>query len=240
MLYPYRLLFFIIFSTLMMGSTYASDTQQPLTVVELFTSQGCYSCPPADSLLGEIKHRDNTIAIACHVTYWNYLGWKDTFSKEFCDQRQRRYQAYLQGRAGVYTPQMIINGAFATVGSHAKKVERLIDHARTQQPLAKISITQTSKQLMIDLPTLANQSNYQLLLLGTSGEHHLPISKGENSGKTLTYHNPVTTVEPLTSWQGNKKSIKHTPSETHSVKEWIVIAQESPLGKIVAAGKLPL
>lgn len=233
-----RLPLFIIFLCIFYSTNSASA---PVTVVELFTSQGCYSCPPADAILGKLKKSPDTIVLACHVTYWNYLGWKDTFSHSFCDTRQRDYQAYLQGRAGVYTPQIIINGQYATVGSRQTSVTRLIKKAKQEHKLATIVInTPESDKLSIELPALETPQIQQLLLLGTSGNHRLAIKQGENGGKTLDYHNPVEDLIELGNWSGEARTLLKTISNQPTVREWIVIAQSKPSGKIVAAGKFTL
>lgn len=214
---------------------------EPVTVVELYTSQGCYSCPPADDLLGKLKQQPNVIALSCHVTYWNYLGWKDTFSLPFCDNRQRRYQSYLKGNTGVYTPQMVINGQYAGVGSRERRVDRLIGIAQGKSPLKPIELSLSGKsQLSIHLPDADHPQKQQLLLLGTSGQHRLPIARGENGGKRLTYHNPVEHVISLGEWNGQSKTLSKTVPVDESVEEWIVIAQSLPLGQMTAAGKLPV
>jgi len=218
----------------------AGSTSSPIMVVELFTSQGCYSCPPADALLGKLKKNPGTITLACHVTYWNYLGWKDTFSRSFCDTRQRRYQAYLQGRAGVYTPQIIINGQYAAVGSRQSSVTRLIEKAKKDSTPATITLSASNPgKLTITLPALSTPETQQLFLLGTSGDHRLPINHGENGGKTLNYYNPVEEVFELGSWSGQQHTLHKTiNTQSSAIREWVVIAQQQPLGKIVAAGRL--
>ena len=103
----------------------SAQSTQPTAVIELFTSQGCSSCPPADKILGQYA-RDNTVlALAWHVDYWNYLGWKDTFSKAEFTERQRRYAVTLRRRQ-IYTPQAIVNGRDHVVGSHGRKLKSLI------------------------------------------------------------------------------------------------------------------
>lgn len=230
-----------LFITFLLGGLYSSASlSAPLTVVELFTSQGCYSCPPADDLLGELKQDPNTIALSCHVTYWNYLGWKDTFSHAFCDQRQRSYQAHLRGRAGVYTPQMIINGKYGVVGSRRSSVKSTLNRAQEQNTAIIALEENTATQLSITLPELKNTGLQQLFLLGTSGHQRLPIKRGENGGKTLSYHNPVAQVIELGEWKGEKRTLLQNIKKDASIKEWVVIAQQSPLGTISAAGKLKL
>ncbi len=216
------------------------STTKPIAVVELFTSQGCYSCPPADKQLGELAKRDYVIALSCHVTYWNYLGWKDTFSRSFCDTRQRQYQAKLKGGTrGVYTPQMVINGRYAAIGSRSSSVEQLIRADIQQQVSVKpIDLTLSEGQLSISLPELdSNDGQYQLLILGTTGSHLLPIDRGENSGKRLPYHHPIEYVKHPGVWGGGSSTaLWQLPQQSH-VKAWVVLAQAYPLGEIVAAGR---
>jgi len=228
----------LLISTLFYSLYSTNSVSEPLTVVELFTSQGCYSCPPADDLLGELKQDPHTIALSCHVTYWNYLGWKDTFSLRFCDQRQRGYQAALKGRAGVYTPQMIINGQYAAVGSRQSSVKRLIQQANKQAPATITILKNGAQELKIQLPSLSLNQKQELFLLGTSGQHRLPINRGENGGKTLNYHNPIAEVIHLGRWDGKKQILNKTINKQADIREWVVIAQTMPLGNIVAAGKL--
>jgi hypothetical protein len=210
-------------------------------VVELFTSQGCYSCPPADELLGKLNNVENLIVLACHVTYWNYLGWQDTFSRQFCDDRQRNYQAQLKGNPGVYTPQIVVSGRYGVVGSRASRVVRLISIADQNAPAQRIKLSLTSdKQLKIVLPNLQAKQLQQLWLLGTSGSHLLPIGKGENGGKALNYHNPIAYVADLGSWNGHLKMLSKDVTENSTIQEWVVIAQTFPTGGITAAGKLTL
>jgi hypothetical protein len=235
----------LIFWALLVGISPLSLAKTPMTVVELFTSQGCYSCPPADDLLGELKQRPDVIALACHVTYWNYLGWRDTFSDTFCDNRQRRYQSVLRGNQGVYTPQMVINGRYGLVGSRKGQVEQVIQ--QTNKPLAFIDLRlKGDDTLQIKLPSLPESSGRQrVFLFGSSGLHYLPIARGENGGKKLYYHNPIERIVDLGSWEGQEVSLsqplisaENNDAPSSKIREWVVIAQSWPLGKITAAGKL--
>lgn len=218
----------------------AEESQSPITVVELFTSQGCYSCPPADDLLAEIDNNANTITLSCHVTYWNYLGWRDTFAQSYCDNRQRVYQSALVGNRGVYTPQMVINGRFGTVGSRVQTVGRAIEILERENRIQPLGISLNANRLFINLPTLSvdTDEQHQLILLGTTGTHEVPISRGENGGKTLQYHNPIEVIENLGRWSGDEKVLTQRIARQPNVKEWVVLAQTWPIGEIVAAGKL--
>jgi hypothetical protein len=231
-------LLFISFATFQVQTQAGPDA--PI-VVELFTSQGCYSCPPADELMGKLKGRGNVIALSCHVTYWNYLGWKDTFSDAFCDKRQRNYQAHLTGNPGVYTPQIVVSGRYGAIGSRASRIKHLITVADKNTPLQHILLSVANDgQLKIELPNTQTDQKQQLLLLGTTGSHRLSIAGGENGGNKLNYHNPIEYVSDLGSWKGSKKVLSNEIAEHSNIKEWVVIAQKSPIGAITAAGKLTL
>ncbi len=248
----YRIAMILLLSSC--SYTVLADTKsvEPLTVVELFTSQGCYSCPPADEYLGELAALPHVITLSCHVTYWNYLGWKDTFSRQFCDNRQRRYQSVLKGGyRGVYTPQMIINGRYAGVGSQQERIQGLFSaDQRRQAPVQAIKLSITSQQIEAILPKLdtvktdiqtyipAPQKRRHLFLIGTSGKHVLPINSGENSGKHLPYFNPVEYAENLGEWDGDERSLSIPLPKNKAIKDWIIIAQAWPVGEIAAAGKL--
>jgi hypothetical protein len=232
---------FLLFVALTCFQLRALAESDAPVVIELFTSQGCYSCPPADKLLGELKDVGNLIVLACHVTYWNYLGWQDTFSRQFCDDRQRNYQAQLIGNPGVYTPQVVVSGRYGAVGSRASRVKRLISLANTNTPARRIKLSIANDgQLKIELPDTQASQVHRLWLLGTSGSHLLPIVKGENGGKALNYHNPIEYVADLGSWTGHLKTLSKDVTENSNIQEWVVIAQTHPLGGIAAAGKLTL
>lgn len=234
----YRLILLFLISV----SAYAEKPpEQTINVVELFTSQGCYSCPPADKFLGELAERENYITFSCHVTYWNYLGWKDTFSQSFCDNRQRQYQSSLKGRRGVYTPQMVINGRYGGVGSQKGRIDGLIDQDRRRQiPVRPITLSVNGSKLVVDLPAITDlgSKKRQLFLLGTTGNHLLPIPNGENSGKTLDYYNPVEHVQNMGQWSGDASTLEWDLPSNSEIKDWVVIAQAWPVGEMVAAGKI--
>src|SRR5579863_7436988 len=115
------------------GAARAEEHQSSPVVVELFTSQGCSSCPPADKYLGELAKRPDVMALAFHVEYWNYIGWTDSYSKPWATQRQRDYEAAMKLRY-VYTPEMVIQGASEGVGSEPMAIEPMIRAAEAKQP----------------------------------------------------------------------------------------------------------
>lgn len=233
-----RFLACLLFLSLYNANASASKS---VDVIELFTSQGCYSCPPADVFLGELAQREEVIALSCHVTYWNYLGWQDTFSRPFCDNRQRQYQSVIKGYKGVYTPQMVVNGRYGGVGSQRTKIEGLIEYDHRQQtPVRAISLRIEDQLLTVSLPNVTDLpvQKRQLFLLGTTGKHWLPIKSGENSGKRLPYFNPIEYVKNMGEWDGQVQSLQWVLPNNTAIKDWVVIAQQWPVGAMVAAGKI--
>ena len=180
------------------------------------------------------------------MTYWNYIGWKDTFSRSFCDTRQRNYQsALVDGYRGVYTPQMVVNGRYAGVGSRTTLIDKIIVYDRKRQPrLLPISVKKVSSTegdtLLISLPESTSTAERQVWLLGTTGDHLLPISRGENAGKRLPYHNPIEYEQHLGTWRGRAEQRSMALPSHVPAGEWVVIVQDSPIGSIIAAGKLSI
>ena len=152
-------------------------------LVELFTSQGCSSCPPADRLLGELAQRADVAALAFHVTYWDRLGWPDSFGQPAWTDRQRAYAASL-GTSGIYTPQMVVAGRLDVVGSDRSRVLAAIELARERAPAALITFTDGRAHLAA--LTLAQPA--RLLLAVFAAQAEVAIGRGENSGRLLAYH----------------------------------------------------
>jgi len=217
-------------------SIHAMEVLEGPIVLELFTSQSCSSCPPADKLLGQLAQENgNIIALTCNVTYWNHLHWKDTLSQEFCSTRQRDYVRSLRSR-GPYTPQIVINGSQTMVGSQAGKITRAINAA---EPIKTIDLTITDQQLNIRLPETPGDDSYALHLVVYSEEHTQSIPSGENRGRTVTYTNPVQKIVSLGTWDGTGKKMKHDLSKYSEHKGFAVLAQKnSKTGVIIAAGKI--
>jgi hypothetical protein len=172
------------------------------TVVELYTSEGCSSCPPADALLGELKDRPNVLALGFHVGYWDSLGWADRFALPYSDQRQSRYAQSLR-LSTVFTPQMVIDGQRSLVGSDRGSVLRALGDARDGVPIA---IGRHGDSLTIDLaaPGTAGdvQQSAEVLLLALVPETQTAIGRGENGGRTLREFNIVRATFLLGRWNG--------------------------------------
>lgn len=210
-------------------------------VLELFTSQGCYSCPPADELLGTLSQDPAYIAISCHVTYWDYLGWKDSFSQKFCDSRQSAYNTYLNRRSN-YTPQLVIDGQIQAVGSQKSKVERALLRAKQRPALSKISLSKQASSLFVDLTKLLNQdlnkSEIEIAILGIGKTQTVDISQGENGGKQLTYHNPLLQSYVKVLEKDSAAQFVAPLEEYPNIARWAVLAQDIKSGAILGAGQL--
>lgn len=185
---------------LLAAPTLAGDIKQtPRAVLELFTSQGCSSCPEADALLLELDARDELIALAYHVDYWDYIGWPDTFGSEAYSDRQRDYAA-AWGSSRIFTPQLIVNGREGLVGSRRAEVEAAIGKAVLDLP---VELTQTDKgMLMVDIPPdPAITGEAVVWLVSFIDRAEVAIERGENTGKTIPYVQIVTGRQALGMWE---------------------------------------
>jgi len=188
---------------LLMASYTLANAGEPRALLELFTSQGCSSCPPADKLLGELASDPSLIAVSVPIDYWDYLGWKDTLAIPGHSARQRAY-ARVRGDRQVYTPQIVVNGSTHVLGSDRAAVER--------------AITQTDRNATImSLPVLVSVDGNELNVKVAAGNEHgsgevwlcplaksvpVEIGRGENSGRMVTYHNVVRRWLKLGDWTG--------------------------------------
>ncbi|WP_137150517.1 DUF1223 domain-containing protein [Devosia sp. FKR38] len=170
---------------------------QPKAVVELFTSQGCSSCPPADALLTSLSERGDVLALAYHVDYWDYVGWKDTFGSAAYSDRQRAY-AQSWGSSRIYTPQMVVNGAIGVVGSRRNEVNGAIDRAKL--PL-DVAVTQDRNMLKVTIPADSALSDAVVWLVTYISRADVDIETGNNAGKSMVYTQVVTGRQALGLWE---------------------------------------
>ena len=177
-------------------SVSARAAERPIAVVELFTSQGCSSCPAADKILAEYAERKDVLALSFHVDYWNYLGWKDTFSRAEFTERQRRYAASFR-RHGVYTPQAVVNGRTHAVGSRKKDIEALIDGYVRDGKSLTVAVNAQREEENIRVTTDADSGDATLWVVYYDKKRSVKIERGENRGRVITYHNVVRDVSML-------------------------------------------
>ena len=171
----------------------------PRAVVELFTSQGCSSCPPADALLTSLADRDDVVALAYHVDYWDYIGWEDTFGDKGFSDRQRAY-AKSWGSSRIFTPQMVINGAEGVVGSRRDEVQDAVTSA--QLPLA-VTLAAEDDMLKLRVPADAALEDATIWLVRYLDRADVAIDKGENAGKSMVYTQVVVDRQVVGIWEAD-------------------------------------
>lgn len=170
-------------------------------VVELFTSQGCNSCPPADAILSELRTMPGVIALAYHVDYWDYLGWKDTLGGSSFSQRQYDY-AKARGDMDVYTPQVIVNGAAHYVGSKRSEVMKAVEDAAVSRWPVPVELTDDGHEMSVQVGAGEGADDAMVWLLPIQPEAPVKIERGENAGRTIIYSNVVRALVPAGMWSG--------------------------------------
>ena len=190
----------------------------PRAVVELFTSQGCSSCPPADKLLGELAKDPSVIALSMPIDYWDYLGWKDTLAKPRHTARQRGY-ARRRGDREVYTPQIVINGAVHVLGNDMAAIERAMAQPRrnTSTLSVPVKLALSDNALTVNLPAASGSASAgEIWACAISRAVPVTIARGENLGSTITYHNVVRRWIKLGEWNGSAASYSVPATELRS------------------------
>ena len=211
-----------------------ASQDQPV-VVELFTSQGCPYCPPADAYLNELAKQPNVIALAWHVDYWDYIGWKDSFANPAFTERQRAY-AHAQKQRMIYTPQLIINGVENMMGKIYDEVSASIRKVTVQKAVMKLSSSRAGDAYTVTLSASHRHGTYDVQLVRVSPINIVKILGGENAGKTVTYVNVVTDLRSLGSWDGQGKVTFKTGDLVRG--KYTILVQHQGHGKIVAAAWL--
>lgn len=205
----------------------AGATDRPLAVIELFTSQGCASCPPADKLFGQFAARDDIVALAYHVNYWDYLGWQDKLANPENTERQYAYMRAFGARS-VYTPQAVINGRTHLSGGKKPDVTLTLDKlAETGQGMnIDLHVSEKSDTYMIDVGTAkAPTSSAHVIVV-----HYLPPQvvdhkKGENKGLSVTYWNAVSAFHTAGMWHGKAQRYELPKSEVEKKGGCAVLLQ---------------
>jgi hypothetical protein len=181
-----------------LGAPLAVRAATAPVVLELFTSQGCSSCPPADRLLGELARDPSVIALAWHVDYWNGLGWADPFASKLATERQRSYAERLGD--DVYTPAMVIGGAHMVVGSNRGAVRAAME--TTPAPAVPVTIVPDGAGLAVDIGAPGRPATALLALY--ESEHVTSVGGGENGGRQLHEFRIVRSAMPLGNWEGGR------------------------------------
>jgi hypothetical protein len=188
----------------------AQAAAEPRATLELFTSQGCSSCPAADRLLGELAKDPTLVAISLPIDYWDYIGWKDTLADRKFSTRQRAY-AQMLGARGIYTPQVVVNGLAHVVGSDRAAIERAIVQTRQQSTTLSIPVTMkvVDGHLVVTVAAAKTASPAGDIWLGTVAKAvTVDIRRGENRGKTITYHHVVRHWHKIGDWTGKDNVLR--------------------------------
>jgi hypothetical protein len=182
---------------------------EPRAVVELFTSQGCSSCPPADKVLGELAKDPSVIALSLPIDYWDYLGWKDTLADSRFSARQKAY-SHVRGDRDVYTPQVIVNGAAHVIGSDRARIEGAIKDTNKADKVMSVPVTMSlsGKQLTVSVAAGKEGAPAQgeVWLCSISKSVPISIARGENRGREIVYHNVVRNLLKVGDWNGGPES----------------------------------
>ena len=183
---------------------------EPRAVVELFTSQGCSSCPPADQIIGELAKDPSVIALSLPIDYWDYLGWKDTLADSRFSARQKAY-SHMRGEREVYTPQVVVNGSAHVIGSDRNGIESAIDDTKKADGVMSVPVSMTLAGKQINISVVASSKgpatgHGEVWICSISKAVPITIGRGENRGREITYHNVVRNLLKVGDWNGSPGS----------------------------------
>jgi hypothetical protein len=216
-------------------TTVAMAESEQGVVVELYTSQGCSSCPPADDLMGKLVDMPGVIGLALHVDYWDYIGWKDTFGQAKFTERQRNY-AHAAGAKTIYTPQMIIDGGARMIGNSPAPVKNAIAAAAKAPQDVTLSLQRQGGKVIISGTTgHALPAGTTVQLVHYVPQQSVAIERGENAGRTITYRNVVTSWQKLGEWSGSAALRMEADAGSGPV---VVLVQSEGPREVLAAARL--
>jgi hypothetical protein len=231
----------------LVAATTKTSAAETRAVIELFTSQGCDSCPPADKLLGELSNDPTVIPLTLAIDYWDYLGWKDTLALPGHARRQRAY-ARVRGDRDVFTPQAVVNGSVQALGSDQSAINRAIRQSAQQPSVLSVPLTMAvaDGKLTITTPaSKAGKEQAEVWLCPVVSALPVEIMRGENKGRTITYHNVVRRWIKLGEWNGAPATwtIPVKDFQSERVDEVAVIVQSGTAaapGPMLAAAITPV
>ncbi|PCJ09392.1 MAG: DUF1223 domain-containing protein [Rhodobacteraceae bacterium] len=226
-----------IFAALWIGMPLAGNAQSGPVVVELFTSQGCSSCPPADALLHRLAGRDDVLPLALHVDYWDYIGWKDQFANPAHTLRQKGY-AHAGGRTMIYTPQMVIMGQDDVVGADAMELSDVIAKHRRMEPQVQLVAVREGEVLSLHLRPLVDlpQEPLMVQLVRFAPVKSIEITRGELAGRQFNYANVVEDWQQLETWDGQSELAITVPMT--GAEPAAILVQQGNYGAILAAARV--
>ena len=230
----------LLFPALGASPSRAASTA-PLVVVELFTSQGCNSCPPADAFLGELAQRDDLIPLSLHIDYWDYIGWRDPFASPALTDRQRAYADALS-LPYVYTPQVVVHGRYDLAGNRREDILAAIDKAKTIEPRLTVEIVREEMEKVRLSAGDAPPEGATVWLAVFDRRHETQVSRGENAGKLLKDYNVVRIFERLGTWTGEAMEIPVDLAEAgvSGHDRCAIIVQAGRNGPVLAAAAIDI
>ena len=203
-------------------------------LVELFTSQGCNSCPPADAYLTELARQPGVIALAYHIDYWDQLGWRDPFSSPAATDRQRNY-ARLLGLKTIYTPQMVVNGRYDVVGSHREAVAAAIAESSRQPPAAAVTLIPAADALSVRVG--AGKGEGRIWLASYDLRHETHVRAGENAWRSIENVNIVRGIQEIGRWRGTDMTVSQPrPGAGTGAAVFVQAADGTVLGVAATVG----
>ena len=208
---------------------------EDVTVVELFTSQGCSSCPPADAQLRELSKEPGIVALSLHVNYWDYIGWKDPFASATTTERQHLYANSLKQRF-VYTPEMVIDGYTDVNGASSSAVESAISKARSRDRLRlKVAASVDGDELKVSIPAADGAKKASVWLFEIDREHTTEVARGENGGRTLVNANVVRSMKKIGEWDGQAVELTADLDDAKDRDACAIVIQEAATGPVLGA-----
>ena len=222
---PRRIAYLAALSASIAMAASGAARAEPRAVIELFTSQGCSSCPPADKLLGQLSADPSLVAISLPVDYWDYLGWKDTLGDPRHSARQRAY-ARSRGDRQVYTPQVVVNGGAHAVGSDKAEVDRALAPGAAGLPVP-VKVSVAGLNVTVDVAGKESEGAGEVWIYGVAKAVPVAVGRGENRGRTVIYHNVARRWLKLGDWPGKPASWNLPLSQISSagVDEAVVLVQ---------------
>ena len=214
----------------------AGETTKQPVLVELYTSQGCSSCPAADKILGELAKRDDVVTLSFSIDYWDYIGWRDTLATRENTLRQQAYEAVMPSRR-VYTPQMVVDGIQDVVGNQRRDVLDAVQKRlnETRGKRVPVSVAQSGGSVQIKIGAGGPPAKAATVWVAhTLSSRTVNIAKGENSGRVITYHNVVRDFSSAGKWSGQAVTLS-APARgragelTDGVAVWVQVGDNGPV-----------
>lgn len=235
---------FLRFAAAILAVTVTAEhaaAKTPRAVIELFTSQGCSSCPPADELFAKMAHDPDIITLSLPVDYWDRLGWKDTFAKHSFTERQRAY-SLRRGDGQVYTPQAVVNGVEHAIGSRRTAIDIAITDAGSPLPL-RVDAKRSGDAIDLSIAGGKSGEGAKILLLPILSEREVTIGRGENKNHKVTYTNIARDIRTLGDWNGSPVEQKIPLESLKGYDGAVVLVQVGALdypGTILGAARIDL